>query len=208
VHLTAVVDLDLQRDLDPTTAQWRMVVARTPGPTSARWWLGVRTDPGALTRLLVLAEETQDLALYDPAVRLLLRLPALAEPRWPWTGPALLIDADPAARSRARHQLELMGAVCHTAVSPAEGLQMFQRNPAIRVVILADPHPASLHDTLAPVVAQMQRQQPTVVLVGTSATDRRADFAALGVPYFLRQPWRAATLLALLAPERHDETLP
>jgi hypothetical protein len=85
-------------------------------------------------------------------------------------------------------------------------LRIFHRNPAIQVVILADTALASLQDALAPVVAQIQRQQPAAVLVGTSATDRRADFAALGVPYFLRQPWRAATLLALLAPERGDQT--
>jgi CheY-like chemotaxis protein len=204
-HLTAVIDLDLQRDLDPTTAQWREVIARTPGSTPARWWLGVRTDPDATTRLLVLTDVTEDLVLYHPAVRLLLNLPGLTAPPWSWAGPALLVDANPATRSQMRHQLELLGTVCHTAVSPEEGMRIVDRNPALHLVVLADTALESLHDALTPLVTHLQRRQPAVLLLGTSAQERRADFAALGVPYFLRQPWGIATLCALFAPERGND---
>jgi DNA-binding NtrC family response regulator len=183
--------------LSTAVAPWSPIIPRTT-PASI-WHACVRTLPPTSHRLLALVPDEVPYLIHDPTVAMLLDIPTLLPHRWPYGGPALVIDDDQQYRHLVLKQIEYAGGICHVAATPEEGQRLFLRDPTISMVILADNTYISSIPQFQALVTTLCALRPTVPIVGTSALNRRQAFRAIGVTRFLLKNWRIEGLLAVLA---------
>jgi CheY-like chemotaxis protein len=162
----------------PRRAKWE-VRTHVPQPGVSGLWLlhrqGERTSP-ALTELLLGVEEPLDV-------------------RWPLEGRVLVVDDDELFRHVAVAILESAGAPAYAVENDAEALRLLAHDEGIAVLVVDYEIPGTDVESL---VRRARAFRPDLKVVGNSAFERGADFAALGVHGFLRKPWRPRDLLAAL----------
>lgn len=195
-HIEDILGRDTCARLDEAIEQWLEVVPHAPEPL--RWLLRTRTNPETTSRLLLMLSEDAQHFTNAPLTCMLLDLPASTRLRWSLQGPALVIDDTEVYRHLTRYQLELVGGICHTVGTHDEGLHLFQSDPTISVVILAENGRVMPRRIISQFVSTLKAIRPEVPIVGCSARDYREAFAALGVLHFLLKPWRGEDLINLL----------
>ena len=116
-------------------------------------------------------------------------------PEWPLNSGVLVVDDNTAYGHLMRLRLQAIGCPCHTSGTPEEALKLLGIHPHIKAVIV-DYHMGPVD--VASLVLDIKRSWPDVVIVGNSSMPRAPEFAALGVPLFLRKPWTNDDLISLL----------
>lgn len=79
-----------------------------------------------------------------------------------------------------------IGAPCRTAGSHEDAIHTLAHDDELRAVILDFDMPDG---DVADLVERIREIRPDVVLVGSSATDRRREFADRGVDRYVPKPW-------------------
>jgi DNA-binding NtrC family response regulator len=185
--------------LHEATEDWVEILLPALRVGPQRWQLRVRAYPEGTSRLLVLLPGGKPYLRDNPLLQMLLALPGPTSLWWPDQDPVLVIDNEILYRHLIVAQLESVGCLCHTAATYGEGVQLFQRDPAVSAVILASNEFSMPSHAIRQLVATLTTLQPTVRIVGTSAVDRRRAFAAVGVRHFLLKPWKAEDLIRMLS---------
>ncbi len=111
----------------------------------------------------------------------------------------VLVDRNEAYRRLMVLRLCHSGLDCHSAGDPRSAHLLLSELPAVDVVILD--HDSACGDG-GELVRIIRAKFPDAVLVGTSTTYCRADFAAMeiGIAHFLQKPWSEADLWRILDP--------
>jgi CheY-like chemotaxis protein len=104
----------------------------------------------------------------------------------------LYVDDERLMRLAVARLLRSAGAVCVGADTHAGAVVRLALEPTFDLAILDFQMPDGDVGQLA---RRLLRQQPGLTLVGTSASDRRSEFAARGVDRFLPKPWDLDDLL-------------
>lgn len=79
-----------------------------------------------------------------------------------------------------------IGAPCRTAGTHEDAIQTVAQDDALRTVILDFDMPDG---DVADLVGRIREIRPDVVLIGSSGTDRRREFADRGVDRYVPKPW-------------------
>jgi two-component system nitrogen regulation response regulator GlnG len=103
----------------------------------------------------------------------------------------LYVDDDEFLRRVAIRILGRAGAVCFTAGSHAQAIEIVYREPALALVILDFQMPDG---DIGLLVDRLRAAHPDLPLIGNSGQDRAHDFAERGVAVFLEKPWKLETL--------------
>lgn len=104
----------------------------------------------------------------------------------------LFVDDDPFVRRMASRVLGHAGATCLLATTQEQALSIVEREPSLDLVLL-DFHMAD--GDVARLVDRLRDRLTSLILVGTSGSDCRDEFARRGVSRFLEKPWAIATLV-------------
>lgn len=120
----------------------------------------------------------------------------MSEPR-SLSAHVLIIDDERGFRDVVVAQFAQAGAKAVAAESYEAGLQVFARDPEIKLVILDHP---TVGCRVEGIVNSLRDLRPDVTIVGNSGGHRQAEFATAGVDKYLQKPWRLPELLALIAP--------
>jgi CheY-like chemotaxis protein len=107
----------------------------------------------------------------------------------------LIIDDDESFRDAVAGQFKRSGWSVHAAETYEDGLQVFQLNQEIGLVIIDH---ATVGADVGGVVHLLRAVRPNTFIVGNSGEDRRAEFAEAGVNEYLQKPWRVPDLLGTL----------
>jgi CheY-like chemotaxis protein len=118
----------------------------------------------------------------------------------------LYVDDELNMRRAVARLLHSTGAIYVGTDTHAQAVVLVALEPLLDLAILDFQMPDG---DVGHLVRRLRIQRPGLSLVGTSATDRRADFAARGVGHFLLKPWTLEDLLGVTAwpdaPVRRDE---
>ena len=104
----------------------------------------------------------------------------------------LYVDDDPFLRRATIRLLQGAGASCIAASTHLQAMRLLGRDPDLDLAILdfqmPDGHVARL-------IERMQCVRPSLLLLGTSGSNRGAEFSEAGVNRFLQKPWRLEELI-------------
>jgi DNA-binding NtrC family response regulator len=163
--------------------------SRRPGT----WWARSRTWPDG--GILVLLNQRDERLKSDAVVQMLLDTEGSQKVSWPFADHVLVVDNVKRTRALCAELLNQVGCVCYKADSPDLAMKLFSADPKLGVVILDHAMPAG---SVAELLAAFQELRPDVRVVGTAATDRRRDFAELGVDRYLAKGWAISDLIEVL----------
>lgn len=180
---------DFQFDAEAAAGDWAEATVDSTA------WLVRKRSLGDACLLAFLHLEQSHFLKNHPLLRMLLDHKQQHLYSLPASGRVLVIDDDELIRRFSLTIFERADALCHTAESHTAALKLFERDQGINLVILDYEMPGE--DTAA-LVQELKRIRPQCLIVGNSGSDRKADFAALGVSYFLPKPWRFEDLVDLL----------
>jgi CheY-like chemotaxis protein len=173
----------------PAARRWLRAAPRAGAPG-----LWARTHEPRLGRSQLWLLRREDEHLAPALVERVLGVEERALPCWP-DGRVLVLDDDELHRHVGVALLESAGAVALSAASDAEALRLLTHDRGIAFLVVDHELPGS---DLASFLRRARALRPDLRVVGNSAFERGAEFAALDVTRFLRKPWRAAELLAAL----------
>jgi CheY-like chemotaxis protein len=114
---------------------------------------------------------------------------------WPFEGRVLILDDEALLRRLFVSALQTCGAACYAAATPAEAIRLLEHDAGIDYVV-HDFDTGSL--SAAASIERIRAMRPDVLIIGTSGTYRRGDFAALGVELYLQKPWHVTDLVNVL----------
>jgi DNA-binding NtrC family response regulator len=120
---------------------------------------------------------------------------AAADPGARGDAEVILVDADPAYRKLMAMRLCRGGLICHTFSSPSEVIEFLNGPRGIKLVIMD--HEAASHNG-GMLLKLVRTKLPHAAVVGSSATNRRLAFQAIGVEHFLQKPWTEEDLRRIL----------
>jgi CheY-like chemotaxis protein len=118
------------------------------------------------------------------------------EATWPLKGSALIVDDDDVVRRTYSALLEEIGISCHTASTCEEGLDVFDREGRISLVITDHCEDGVDSEEF---VTLLRSRRPGVIVIGSSGRDCKNEFAHFGVERFMRKPWHARDLIGLIS---------
>jgi CheY-like chemotaxis protein len=104
----------------------------------------------------------------------------------------LYVDDELLMRLAATRLLRGAGAVCIGTGTHDQAVVLLAFEPLVDLAILDFQMPDG---DVGRLVKRLRWQRPALPLVGTSATDRRSEFAARGVDRFLPKPWALDDLI-------------
>ncbi len=171
-------------DLDKAESRW--VTLRPRGTEASDWQARSRRWDQPRGRLYVLIPHEARHHRHHPVVRMLLGLAETSAVAWPLEGRAMIIDPTPLVRRAVAYSLEAVGCLCHMAETLEAALPLLERDPGVEVVLLDHDLP---NTALAEAVSELKAIRPNVRIVGTGATEHRAEFTASGVTLFLEKPY-------------------
>jgi CheY-like chemotaxis protein len=108
----------------------------------------------------------------------------------------LYVDDEPLMRRAVTRLLRGAGAVCLGAGTHDQAVVLLGLERLLDLAILDFQMPDG---DVGPLVRRLRWQQPGLALVGTSASDRRSEFAARGIDRFLAKPWTLDDLIRVAA---------
>ncbi|HOW69946.1 MAG TPA: response regulator [Phycisphaerae bacterium] len=179
-------------DLAAVEDRWVRVAVRGRRPLT--WLARARARGPGGRRLMVLLDMEQQHCQHYPSVGMLLGLNIPAHTHWPFGGRALIVDREPLVRRMFVTAFEHLGCTCHAAATAQEALQLYLADDGISVTILD-------YDVAGEGTAQWLQTQRGIrpcTLIGTSAVERGAEFAALGVEHFLPKPFTVGDVVEML----------
>lgn len=177
-------------DPEAATRAWTPAVG---GPRGVRWQVRTHVPTPGRSGLWLLRRRDERTA---PALtELLLGVAEPRDQRWPLEGRVLVVDDDELFRHMAVAVLESVGAPAYAVENDAQALRLLAHDDGIAVLVVDYEIPGS---DVAALARRARAFRPELQVVGNSAFDRAADFAALGIHGFLRKPWRPRDLLAAL----------
>ncbi len=192
-HLDHIFDSHSEQLLDEATHRW---VALSPkGSSSASWRVRAQSPIGEKTRFIVLQHTNIPRNLSLSLIEMLLGLKDVETRRWPFAGRIMFIDQAALLRKSVSSALESVGACCYSAESPDASLPVLANDEGIEFLILDYETPGG-HPSHT--LSRLLELRPSATIVGTSGADRRLEFAAMGVEYFLQKPWNVDDLMDLL----------
>jgi CheY-like chemotaxis protein len=104
----------------------------------------------------------------------------------------LYVDDEPLLRLAVARLVRGAGGLCIGTATHAQAVVQLALEPRVDLAILDFQMPDGDVDDL---VRVLRRRRPGLVMVGTSASDRRSDFAARGIDRFLQKPWSLDDLI-------------
>ena len=104
----------------------------------------------------------------------------------------LYVDDEALLRQAVTRLLRGAGAVCFGTGTHDQAVILLAFEPLLDLAILDFQMPGA---DVSRLVRRLLQQRPGLALVGTSATDRRSEFTALGVEGFLPKPWSLDDLI-------------
>jgi CheY-like chemotaxis protein len=104
----------------------------------------------------------------------------------------LYVDDELLMRLAVARLLRAAGAVCVGTGTHDQAVVLLAFEPVIDLAILDFQMPDG---DVGRLVRRLHFQRPRLSLVGTSASDRRSEFAARGVARFLPKPWTLDDLI-------------
>ena len=104
----------------------------------------------------------------------------------------LYVDDESLMRCAVARLLRGAGAVCVGAGTHDQAVVQLAFEPRLDLAILDFQMPDG---DVGRLVGRLLRQRPGLPMVGTSASDRHAEFAARGVDRFLPKPWTLDDLI-------------
>jgi DNA-binding response OmpR family regulator len=104
------------------------------------------------------------------------------------------VDDELNMRRAVARQLLATGAVCVGTDTHDQAVVLLALEPLLDLAILDFQMPDG---DVGHLVRRLRLQRPSLSLVGTSATDRRSEFAERGVDHFLLKPWTFDDLLGV-----------
>jgi len=116
----------------------------------------------------------------------------------------LLVDDDPVVSKCIMRQLEEIGCVYRVTPSHSRALAALERDELINTVLLD--HGAT-HGRVGDFVSAARSIRDNIKIIGCSSNDCRREFAAAGVPQFLRKPpdlFELEEMLGLRESSGHD----
>lgn len=179
-------------DLQAAADRWVRVAVRGRRPLT--WLARARSRRPDGRQLMVLLDTEQQHCQHYPSVGMLLGLSLPAHNHWPFGGRALVVDGEPLVRRMLVAAFEHLGCTCHAAATAQEALQLYLADDGISVTIVD-------YDVSGEGTGQwlkMLRGVRPCTLIGTSAVERGADFAALGVENFLPKPFTVGDVVEML----------
>jgi DNA-binding response OmpR family regulator len=190
VNLGNIRDLVVEHvPVDRAPTDWLNV---TPASGSSGRWhlLGKDLDDGG--QLLVVLDDARLPVLRDhPVVQSLLGVSEKEPTEWVLPGHVLLVDDEDYVRRFIAGQLQRAGCVCLTAENGEVAVRLFERDESIQYVLLDWYLPGEDAQEL---VRCFKEIRPSVVIIGVSGEDRRADFSRIGIDRFLAKPMRLEAL--------------
>jgi len=106
----------------------------------------------------------------------------------------LYVDDEQMMRHAVARLLHGAGAVCVGTDTHDQAVVLLAVEPLLDLAILDFQMPDG---DVGHLVGRLRTQRPALTLVGTSATDRRSEFAARGVDRFLLKPWTFDDLISV-----------
>jgi len=107
----------------------------------------------------------------------------------------LYVDDEPWIRWETSELLRDAGAICLLAGTHDQAVTLVADEPHLALAILDFQMPDG---DVGHLVKRLRAVCARLPLIGTSAIDRRNDFAARGVPRFLEKPWELADLVRVV----------
>jgi CheY-like chemotaxis protein len=104
----------------------------------------------------------------------------------------LYVDDSPLLRLVTSALLGDAGAICLVAGTHEQALTLTSCDPELALAILDFQMPDG---DVGNLVERLKSTRAELPLIGTSATDRRSDFAERGVTRFLEKPWQLGDLV-------------
>jgi CheY-like chemotaxis protein len=104
----------------------------------------------------------------------------------------LYVDDDSFLRRITARLLGTAGAICLLADTHDQALKLVGDEPELVVAILDFQMPDG---DVGDLVKRLRTARPWLALIGTSAIDRRYEFAQRGVTQFLEKPWKLLELV-------------
>ena len=104
----------------------------------------------------------------------------------------LYVDDDPSVRWATSALLRDAGAICLLASTHDQAVALAGAEPLLALAILDFQMPDG---DVGRLVNRLRTARAVLPLIGTSATDRRSEFAARGVTRFLEKPWQLGDLV-------------
>lgn len=187
--------IDFRDSAEIRTATQRWVVVEPRGAVGSRWHLRAREHPDGQGWLIVVVPDDQQHHKDHPVVQMLLDLKPSATVLWPFQGRTLIVDDDQWVRHVVAEQIECGGGICHAADTVVTALRTCERDSGIDVIVLDYDLPGESPQAF---LGQCREILPRARVVGTSGTDRSAEFARIGVSLFLLKPWTVSDLINLL----------
>lgn len=186
--LDAAVSLESQLALERGPSRWVRLYPEAPEPI--HWYARCRHWPERKRTLLALLSESERGFMEHPVAELLFegRLPTSAGRH------LLIVDADPSYPQLVEAAIAAIGGVVRRATSTTEALRAFEREPAIRRVLLDYETIASRARELT---LTLRALRPGTRLIGTSHRDRRQDFASLEIRELIAKPWHLLDIVSL-----------
>lgn len=97
---------------------------------------------------------------------------------------------------RAAYLLRGAGAIFHAVSNPDQAVALVAEEPLIDLVILDNEMPG---EDVGWLLRRLGFVRLALPILGTSGTDRRAEFSLLGVEHFLQKPWGLEDLIQVCA---------
>jgi len=104
----------------------------------------------------------------------------------------LYVDDDSLLRRVTGRLLGAAGAICHLAGTHDQALALVGGEPKLELAILDFQMPDG---DVGHLVKRLRTVRAVLPLIGTSAVDRRNEFAERGVTQFLEKPWELGELV-------------
>jgi len=104
------------------------------------------------------------------------------------------VDDERNMRRAVARLLHATGAVCISTDTHEQAVMQLAFEPLLDLAILDFQMPDG---DVVHLVRRLRLRRPGLTLVGTSATDRRSEFAERGVDHFLLKPWTFDDLLGV-----------
>ena len=180
-------------DLDAAVDHW---ITATPSSDDAIvWQLRARKPHDDGSRMVVLRRRHEGLRPGNAVIDMLLGYRDSDRVIWPFEGLILLVDDNPRVRRMSVTYLEGAGAGCYVVATPPEALRLLESDDGLKYVV----HDFDIEpfDT-AESIRSIQAARPDVLIVGTSGSFHRGDFAALDVDHYLPKPWTVKELIDVL----------
>jgi CheY-like chemotaxis protein len=106
----------------------------------------------------------------------------------------LYVDDETPLRLAVTRMLRGAGAICISSGTHDQAAVLLELEPNLDLAILDFQMPDG---DVGRLVRRLHWQRPSLPVVGTSASDRRSEFAARGVERFLPKPWTLDDLIRI-----------